>query len=659
MKPTLIRLFGLPRRSKQLALLIGDALVLPILFWAALALRYDTLHPPIVTGIPVHLLLITVTTAVLEQCGVYRAVVRAFDEKFLQSLLLSVAAIVGILLSLAVLRILPLPRTVPLIYGFFVFLWIWASRSLIRRLVRFLVQMNSGVTRVAIYGAGAAGRQILAALRSATEYRAVAFFDDGNELHGTMVQGVRVYRGADFGRLQAQLVIDEVLIALPSSSRARRREVIEGLKPFTGRVRTLPGFSQLVGGQVSISDIREVDIVDLLGRDPVPPLEHLFDSDIAGKRVMVTGAGGSIGSELCRQVLARKPQLLVTCELSEYALYNIERELLASAGGIPVVPVLGSVLDEARLTRVMSDHGIETVYHAAAYKHVPLVECNPFEGILNNTVGTQRAARAAIAAGVSTFVLISTDKAVRPTNVMGASKRLAEMVLQALAAQPGTTTRFCIVRFGNVLGSSGSVVPLFREQIARGGPVTVTHPEVTRYFMTIPEASQLVIQAGAMGSGGDVFVLDMGESVKIVDLARNMIRLSGMSERGTAGDGDIEIAFSGLRPGEKLYEELLIGTDVLRTEHPRILRAREGMIPLSELEPFLASLSDMAREYDISRLKVVLAEVIEGYVPDSTQVPRIPSPTSIPNPSTAPENGHPGAGTDGWIAATDLPLFDG
>jgi FlaA1/EpsC-like NDP-sugar epimerase len=367
----------------------------------------------------------------------------------------------------------------------------------------------------------------------------------------------------------------------------------------------------------------------------VPPNRDLLGKDIAGKRVMVTGAGGSIGSELCRQVLAIEPELLVLCDVSEFALYAIDQELRPLAGKTKLVTMLGSVLHQARMTRMMRDHRIETVYHAAAYKHVPLVESNPFEGIVNNTVGTYRAAKAAIAAGVATFVLISTDKAVRPTNVMGASKRLAELVLQAVAAEPHQKTRFCMVRFGNVLGSSGSVVPLFRAQIAKGGPVTVTHPEVTRYFMTIPEAAQLVIQAGAMGAGGDVFVLDMGESVKIIDLARNMIRLSGMSLRDAAGDpdGDIEIIFTGLRPGEKLYEELLIGSNVSATDHPRIKRAMEKHLPLARVEVLLASLVQLAKEFDVAGLKAVLAEVVEGYaapeLPESGSVRQVPAEVSL------------------------------
>jgi FlaA1/EpsC-like NDP-sugar epimerase len=616
MKPTLVRLLALPRPAKQLVLVLSDLLALPLLFWLALALRYDTIDPIVLPGVPFGLALTGVlASAVLMLCGVYRAVVRAFDERFLQNLLLSVVLIVSALFALASVRALPMPRSVPFIYGFFVFLWVWASRSTIRTLVQLMVRVKTSMRRVAIYGAGTAGRQILAALRAAPEYLPVAFFDDAPGLAGTTVQGLRVYRSKDFARQHRLLSLEEVLIALPSVTRARRREVIKKIEPFQVRVRTLPAVSQLVGGQVSISDIREVDITDLLGRDPVPPHRELLGKDISGKRVMVTGAGGSIGSELCRQVLAIKPKVLVLCDVSEFALYNIEQELRTLVEDTKLVAVLGSVLHQARMAHVMKEHRIDTVYHAAAYKHVPIVESNPFEGIVNNTVGTYRAAKAAIAAGVATFVLISTDKAVRPTNVMGASKRLAELVLQALAAEPHQRTRFCMVRFGNVLGSSGSVVPLFREQIAKGGPVTVTHPEVTRYFMTIPEASQLVIQAGAMGEGGDVFVLDMGESVKIVDLARNMIRLSGMSVREATSDpdGDIEIVFTGLRPGEKLYEELLIGSNVSATDHPRIMRAMEKRLPLARMEALVSTLVQLAKSFDEAGLKVLLHQVVEGY----------------------------------------------
>jgi FlaA1/EpsC-like NDP-sugar epimerase len=622
MKTVLKSLLSLPRRSKQLVLMVADFFAFSSLLWAALALRYGTttltplLEPNVVFDIP---LISALTVFLLLACGVYRAVVRAFDEKFLQNILLAVVMIMAVFFVVVFSKSLPLPRSTPLIFGFFVFVWVWASRSGIRRLVRMLAHLQVPVIRLAIYGAGPAGQQMLAALRSAPEYFPVAFFDDDYGVAGSTVQGLYVYSGKDFERRHKQLSLDEVLIALPSSSRTSRREIIKRLELFKVRVRTLPSITQLMNGQVSISDIREVDITDLLGRDPVSPSVDLLGKDITGKCVLVTGAGGSIGSELCRQILAVQPAVLILWEMSELALYHIEKEAHALSAKTKIIPVLGSVLHQARMTRLMQHYHVDTVYHAAAYKHVPMVERNPFEGLLNNAAGTWHAARAAVEAGVSTFVLISTDKAVRPTNIMGASKRLAEMLLQAMAVQPGGKTRFCMVRFGNVLGSSGSVVPLFREQIARGGPVTVTHPDVTRFFMTIPEASQLVIQAGAMGLGGDVFVLDMGESIKIVDLARKMIHLSGMSvrEAGPAeAEGDIDIVYSGLRPGEKLYEELLIGSTVTGTDNPRIMRAMENTLPYAELELLMEKIYSLARLYDVVGLKKLLQSCIEGYVPD-------------------------------------------
>jgi FlaA1/EpsC-like NDP-sugar epimerase len=618
MSKALLSLSALPRRYKQAVLLIADAVVLPLLFVLAYVVRLGNDPAAIVPASPGLMGAISALGIItLAVAGVYRAVVRAFDEQFLHDLIMAVVAVVVVLFAVAVSDQMFMPRSIPFMFGFFMFLWVWASRSGIRWLVRRILRVPDGVRRVAIYGAGAAGRQLLAALRASNEYRPVAFFDDGKGMVGTTVLGLRVYAGAEFGKVHERLHIDEVLLALPSATRARRREVIARLEPFKVHVRALPGMTQLVGGKISMSDIRDVDITDLLGRDPVPPVQELLQQDIAGKCVMVSGAGGSIGSELCRQILKNAPSTLLLWEQCEFALYAIEQELKAVAGNVQVVPVLGSVLHEERMVSLMTAHKVDTVYHAAAYKHVPLVEWNPFEGIMNNAFGTLRSARAAVKAGVSTFVLISTDKAVRPTNVMGASKRLAELSLQALAAEPDMKTRFCMVRFGNVLGSSGSVVPLFRKQIASGGPVTVTHPDVTRYFMTIPEASQLVIQAGAMGVGGDVFVLDMGESVKIVDLARKMIRLSGMSvKEPDAPDGDIEIAFSGLRPGEKLYEELLIGSNVSGTTHPRIMRAMENHLPLAEYEEMMTSLREMARAYDVVGLKSTLVKVVEGYVPD-------------------------------------------
>lgn len=617
MKKGIVWLLGAPRRFKQVMLLCSDFAVIPVLFWFALVLRYETSWPPIAGGIWPYLGVSLLAVVLFMATGVYRAVVRAFDEQFLRSLVTAISALSVILFLLAASKGLPgLPRSSPFVLSFFAFLWVWGSRSFIRSLVRAIVQLKSP-RRVAIYGAGSAGRQLTAALRSAPECMPVAFIDDNPQLVGAIVSGLRVYAGENCEQVLRRLEVSEVLIAMPSASRARRREVIERLEPFAIHVRSLPSLVQLVNDQVSVSDIHDVEIADLLGRDAVPPSSDLLGRDITGKCVMVTGAGGSIGSELCRQVLDAKPSMLLLWEVSEYALYSIEQELKGRAGDIPVIPVLGSVLHGERLARVMERYGVDTVYHAAAYKHVPLVEWNPFEGVINNAIGTKRAAEAAIAAKVSTFVLISTDKAVRPTNVMGASKRLSELVLQAYAAESECPTRFCMVRFGNVLGSSGSVVPLFREQIARGGPVTVTHPGVTRYFMTIPEAAQLVIQAGAMGKGGDVFVLDMGESVRIQDLARKMIHLSGMSvrEEGTP-NGDIEIVYSGLRPGEKLYEELLIGTNVTGTDHPRIMRAMETSLSLEGLESLLDRILVTAKHYDVAGLKQLLKEHVDGYVPD-------------------------------------------
>lgn len=643
MKTLLIRLAALPRRGKQGILLLGDALALPWLFWLAHALRLDTDAPTVLPGVgfwPVWIAALAVMALAFN--GVYRAVVRAFDEQLLNDVILAVLGMTTVLLVVAVSRTVFLPRSIPFTFGFFMFLWVWTTRSGIRWVVRRIFRLSSPVHRVAIYGAGAAGRQLLAALRASHEFCPVAFFDDGSGMAGTTVQGLRVYAGRDFGTLHQRLELDEVFIAMPSATRARRREVIERLEPFRVHVRALPSVVELVGGKVSVSDIREVDIADLLGRDPVPPAPELLRQDIGGKVVMVTGAGGSIGSELCRQVLRNRPAKLILWELSEYALYSIEQELRREAADIPLVPVLGSVLHEARMASIMAAHGVQTVYHAAAYKHVPLVEWNPFEGLMNNTFGTFIAAKAAVRAGVATFVLISTDKAVRPTNVMGATKRLAELGLQALAAEPGMKTRFCMVRFGNVLGSSGSVVPLFREQIARGGPVTVTHPEMTRYFMTIPEASQLVIQAGAMGAGGDVFVLDMGEPVKIVDMARKMINLSGMTARDPgSAEGDIEIVFSGLRPGEKLYEELLIGGNVSGTAHPRIMRAMENHLPLVEYQALLLRLREMAQAGDVPGFKAALQRVVEGYVPDmeTLEVSALPRGSSAAQPAAAESSG--------------------
>ncbi len=615
MKSFLYNLSVLPRRAKQSILLLLDALVLPCLFLLVYAIRLEDFSMRIVHDLSFYPLLIAgLCLVVLISCGIYRTVVRAFDESFLQDLIFGVLVIVVLLFAISFSKVLFIPHSVPFFFGFLVFLWVWWTRSMIRWLVRRVFQSENGSRRVAIYGAGNAGRQLLAALRASHEYRAVVFFDDSTSLMYTSVLGLKVYAGCNFESVYKKFNLDEVLIALPSASRARQREIVELLEPFKIPVRTLPGLMDLVGGQISISDIREIDIVDLLGRDLVPPINQLLFKNIENKVVLVTGAGGSIGSELCRQIIRLRPKCLILLEQSEYALYAIEQELRAFSN-VPLVVVIGSVLKENRMKSLMSSYGVQTVYHAAAYKHVPLVEVNPFEGIINNTIGTARCANAALATGVETFVLISTDKAVRPTNIMGATKRLAELVCQALATHPDSKTQFSMVRFGNVLGSSGSVIPLFKKQLAKGGPLTVTDPEMTRYFMTIPEAAQLVLQAGAMGTGGDVFLLDMGEPVKIVDLARKMILLSGLSVNDAQNcKGDIEIQYTGLRPGEKLYEELLIDVDLVeKTQHSLIMRSKEKFFPLEETEAMLNNMIEASRDYDIDRAVAQIEKYVDGY----------------------------------------------
>lgn len=615
MKKILLDLSVLPRRAKQFILLVGDALVLPWLFLLVYWIRLEDFSTKVLIDLSFYPCLVAgLSLIVLVSCGIYRTVVRAFDESFLHDLIVAVLIIIVLLFAVSVSKLFFIPHSVPIFFGFLVFLWVWWTRSMIRWLVRRVFQNEFGSRRVAIYGAGNAGRQLLAALRASHEYRAVVFFDDSPSLMYTTVLGLRVYSGCDFESVYKKFNLDEVLIAMPSASRVRQREVVELLEPFKVPVRTLPGLMDLVGGQISISDIREIDIVDLLGRDLVPPIHHLLFKNIENKVVLVTGAGGSIGSELCRQIIRLRPKCLILLEQSEYALYAIEQELKAFSN-VPLVVVIGSVLKGNRMKSLMSSYGVQTVYHAAAYKHVPLVEVNPFEGIINNTLGTARCAKAALAAGVETFVLISTDKAVRPTNIMGATKRLAELVCQALAIDADSKTQFSMVRFGNVLGSSGSVIPLFKKQLAKGGPLTVTDPEMTRYFMTIPEAAQLVLQAGAMARGGDVFLLDMGKPVKIVDLAKKMILLSGLSVNDAQNHkGDIKIQYTGLRPGEKLYEELLIDMDLVeQTEHQLIMRSKEKYFSLEEVDDMLNHMLEASRDYDIDRAVTQIEKYVDGY----------------------------------------------
>jgi len=477
-------------------------------------------------------------------------------------------------------------------------------------------KINSKQKQVLVYGAGDAGVQLVSGLEYSSEYNPVGFIDDSIDLQGNQIRGLNIYSADDIDTLINRFNLDEILIAIPSLSRSNRSVMLEKLEAHLVEVRLLPGVSELADGKINIDDLREVSIKDLLGRNIVEPNKTLLGKNITNKSVLVTGAGGSIGSELCRQIMLLNPKTLILYEMSELALYNIEKELSSiGVDTIGLYPILGSVNNMNRLGKVFKRFGVDTVYHAAAYKHVPMVEFNTTEGVNNNIFGTLNCAQAAIDEGVSTFVLISTDKAVRPTNTMGATKRSAELILQALSAEQNST-KFTIVRFGNVLDSSGSVIPLFKQQLKSGGPVTVTDKDITRYFMTIPEAVELVIQAGAMGTGGDVFVLDMGEPVRIDNLAKKMIRLSGLEVKDESNpNGDIEIKYTGLRPGEKLFEELLIGDNVSETRHALIMRAEEEMLKWKEIEVILIELNQSVKDCNQESLRSILVKIVPGFQP--------------------------------------------
>jgi len=611
-------LFSLNRRQKRLVSVTIDLFFILFAFWLALAVRLDSI---VVLMDEHYWILITlvcpVSIAAFIKLGLYHAVLRYMGSQALFAIAMGVTVSALSIVFFAYFLNVNIPRTVPIIYVAFSLVLIGGSRTILRSIV------GTGLKRlgepVIIYGAGVSGRQLLTTLMQSHEYHPCAFVDDDKSLYGSRIQGVHVHPPSIIGKLVRQKEAEKILLAIPSASRTRRQEILRILEPLVVQVLTIPAMADLVSGNKLYSDIKEVDIDDLLGREPVSPRTELMAANIKDKIVMVTGAGGSIGSELCRQILKQAPKKLVLFELSEFGLYSIERELSLSAKeqglDIEILPMIGSVQRENRLQAIMKIFKVQTVYHAAAYKHVPMVEHNVVEGVRNNVFGTLYTARAAIDANVETFVLISTDKAVRPTNVMGTTKRMAELILQALAKEQHNT-RFCMVRFGNVLGSSGSVVPLFRNQIAKGGPITVTHPEITRYFMTIPEASQLVIQAGAMGKGGDVFVLDMGKSVKIVDLATKMIHLSGFTVKNeTNPDGDISIEYTGLRPGEKLYEELLIGDNVTGTDHERIMTANEIDLPWCELQVLLDNLDSACHHFEHEKIRQLLLNAPTGFAP--------------------------------------------
>lgn len=619
-------LLAMPRIGKRLLALAVDTSLCVLTVWLAFYLRLGAFVR--VTGDAIFrqelamLGSVLIALPIFVVFGFYRAIFRYSGWPALVTV--AKAAAVYTLLYATVFTAIGVPgvpRTVGLIQPMLLLLAVGASRLLVRM---WLGEQYQGIVsrmnrpRALIYGAGNSGRQLAAALIHSHEMQVVGFMDDDERLHGHVLNGQPIYSPQDLPTLAATLQVNDVLLALPSINRKRRNEILAQIREARVSVRTLPSVTELVQGKVAVSDLRELDIDDLLGREPVMPNHILLAKNIAGKVVLVTGAGGSIGSELCRQILEVGPARLLLIEQSEFALYAIHQELVEKPAGCEavLVPLLASVQDFDRMREIMSTWEPDTVYHAAAYKHVPIVEHNPAEGIKNNVLGTLRTALVAAEIGVVDFVLVSTDKAVRPTNIMGASKRLAEMVLQALAAtNPGT--RFSMVRFGNVLGSSGSVVPKFRQQIRDGGPITLTHPDITRYFMTIPEAAQLVIQAGAMARGGDVFVLDMGESVKIIDLARRMIELSGLTVRdGQNPDGDIEIEITGLRPGEKLYEELLIGDNPKPTNHSRIMKAHEDFVLWAEFETRLNSLEMALNVNDVGLIRLMMKQLVAGYSPN-------------------------------------------
>ena len=614
------RFLSLPRWQKQAISLTADFVLLLLAFWSALALRFETWNPELAPYGWQMLAAPLLAIPIFIRLGLYRAVIRFMEDRVVFVVAGGVTLSVLLLAAGAALtHTTGLSRGVLAIYWLLAIVYVGATRFFVRSYFLRAERSQDSRKRIAIYGAGQAGTQLAYALRAGREYQPVVFFDDNPAVLKTEVAGLRVHAVDDLAAVLAAKQVDELLLAIPSATRARRAEIIDRLEGLHCKVKLVPGMADVVSGNVAVDAIREVEIEDLLGRESVAPDAALLGRCITEKVVLVSGAGGSIGSELCRQIVRLQPLRLVLMELSEFALYLIEQELAAicakSNFGVELVPLLGSVTHRQRNEMMMRGFGVQTVYHAAAYKHVPLVEHNPIEGVRNNAVGTRRMAEAALAAGVETFVLISTDKAVRPTNVMGATKRLAELVLQGLARKGGGT-RFCMVRFGNVLGSSGSVVPLFRKQIVAGGPITLTHPEITRYFMTIPEAAQLVIQAGSMGQGGEVFVLDMGQPVRIMDLARRMIRLSGLTVKDEhRPDGDIAIEIVGLRPGEKLYEELLIGKNVEGTAHPLILRAYEHELPWPVLEERLTALDVACQSFAYEQVLELLASLVHEYTP--------------------------------------------
>jgi len=614
-------LYKLSRRNKQAVMLLFDFIAIICSLFVSFSIRLGYLYYP--TDDKYLLLLMLASPAlalpIFARFGLYHQVIRYVGFRAIWKINQAItlyAVLWGLLSFMLVMD--GIPRSVIVINWLFVVVFICGSRLMARWLLSESIKKHDVLqkTNVIIYGAGSAGRQLFTALKESKEYSPLAFIDDSSDIQNQSINGIDIFSQSNIARLIERNNIKEILLAIPSLTRSRRSEIIHFLEPYPVVVRSLPGVSELAQGKVKVNDLLEIDLRDLLGREPVKPNKKLLKTNITKKVVLVTGAGGSIGSELCCQILSLKPKKLVLFDISESSLYDINQQLLnISTPNEEIVPVIGSVTDKNRLEYIFNYYGVNTIYHAAAYKHVPLVEFNPSQGILNNSIGTLVAAKAAICANVDNFVLISTDKAVRPANIMGASKRIAELILQALDKGHHDTC-FTMVRFGNVLDSSGSVIPLFKNQIRSGGPVTVTHANVVRYFMTIPEAVELVIQAGAMSKGGEVFVLDMGEPIRIYDLAVKMIQLSGLVVRNENNlDGDIEIKYTGLRPGEKLYEELLVGDKFAFTENKLIMRAEEELMDWDKLEPILIEIKKFATNFKASSDNEKLFKLIKKLVP--------------------------------------------
>jgi FlaA1/EpsC-like NDP-sugar epimerase len=624
-------LLGLPRWVKQFAAMLVDVVCALLATWLAFSLRLDEWHALIAEQKMAYILAVALSIPVFFQYGVYKTVLR-FTGAHTLAMMSRAVGIYGLLYFAAIFMLASpyIYRSIGLIQPIIMLLLMALARVAASLALGFRAYGNNGrpvLGTLLIYGAGHSGMQIASALRQSGQYFLAGYIDDSTQYQGSNINGLMVYPPKEIARLIDTHGVTDILLAMPSIDRARRNAILSDLRQLQVHVRSLPDLVDLAQGHVTVLDIKELDPDDLLGREPVAPNRGLIEKNILGKTVLISGAGGSIGSELCRQILQVGPKQLLLLDHSEYGLYAIESELRTQLNANPglkteLIPLLGNVRDAERLEAIFTKWSIDTVYHAAAYKHVPLVEHNPSEGLQNNVLGTLNLAQAAKKHRTTNFVLISTDKAVRPTNVMGATKRFAELVLQALANEDNSGTCFSMVRFGNVLGSSGSVVPLFREQIRAGGPVTLTHAEVTRYFMTIPEAAQLVIQAGAMAKGGEVFVLDMGQPVKIYDLAKRMVELSGLSVKNPqTGEGDIEIVVTGLRPGEKLYEELLIGENPTSTTHPRIMMAREDFLPWEALRAELLLLQEGLSKDDFQMLVGQLQRLVNGYQPSGNYKP--------------------------------------